>query len=164
MICIAAVLKSNGTEGELLIGLHGICAEDIHTEEPVFVDCDGLPVPYFIESLTPRGNSKALVRLTGVRSLDDAQELCGKKINVRPQDYPDLEEDEDLQELIGWTVLDQDGRTAGTISAVEEIPGNPCIEIKTENGQGLVPLSEELLLSVNSKKRILKMQIPEGLL
>ena len=47
---IATVLKSNGTDGELLIGFKGFSAQDIDTKEPVFIEFDGLPVPYFIEA------------------------------------------------------------------------------------------------------------------
>ena len=51
---IATVLKSNGTDGELLIGFKGFSAQDIDTKEPVFIEFDGLPVPYFIEKINPR--------------------------------------------------------------------------------------------------------------
>ena len=62
---VAQVLKSNGTDGELVLGFRDIAPDDINLNEPVFIVFDGLPVPFFIESFTKRGNSKALVRLTG---------------------------------------------------------------------------------------------------
>ena len=161
---IATVLKSNGTDGELLIGLKGISAEDINTKEPVFIQCDGLPVPYFIENLTQRGTGKALVRLTGITTLDESEELCGRSITVRQEDYPDLEEEESLDALIGWTLLDEKGLKVGPVVGVEDIPGNPCIEVRTKNGQHLLPLHEDLVLSVNPETRTLQMKIPEGLL
>ena len=161
---IATVLTSNGTDGELLIGFKGFAAEDIDTKEPVFIDCDGLPVPYFIEKLTPRGTNRALVRLTGVNTLDESEELCGRAVSVRAEDYPQFEEEESLEALIGWTVLDEKGLTVGKISGVEDIPGNPCIEVKTKKGQYLLPLNEELILSVNPESEVLQMKIPEGLI
>ena len=47
---------------------------------------------------------------------------------------------------------------------VEDIPGNPCIEVRTKKGQYLLPLNEELILSVNPESEILQMRIPEGLI
>ena len=57
---VAQVLKSNGTDGELVMGFRDIAPEDINLEEPVFIVFDGLPVPFYIESFAKRGNTKAL--------------------------------------------------------------------------------------------------------
>ena len=51
MLQIAQVLKSNGTDGELVMSFREIAPEDINLKEPVFIVFDGLPVPFFIESL-----------------------------------------------------------------------------------------------------------------
>jgi 16S rRNA processing protein RimM len=156
---IAQVLKSNGRDGELLMGFIGIAPEDIDLEEPVFIEFDGLPVPFYFESFTQRGVSRALVRLTGVHNLTDADELAGANVYAQDDLYEDEEED-----LTGWTVLDADGRKAGTVSAHEDIPGNPCIYVDTGHGEVLLPLHEELVLSVDESSRTLQMEIPEGLL
>jgi 16S rRNA processing protein RimM len=156
---IAQVLKSNGRDGELLVGFVGIAPEDIDLEEPVFIEWDGLPVPFYFESFQQRGVSRALVRLTGVHSLADADELAGADIFAEDDLYEDGEED-----LTGWTVLDADGTEVGTVSAHEDIPGNPCIWVDTGHGEALVPLHEELVLAVDEEKQTLRMEIPEGLL
>ena len=159
MLKIAQVLKSNGRDGELLISFFDMAPEDIDLEEPVFIEFDGLPVPFYFESFTQRGSSRALVRLTGVRSLRDAEELAGAAIYVEDDLYEDEEED-----LTGWTVLQADGTPAGTVSAHEDIPGNPCIWVETGHGEVLIPLHEELVLEVDEEKQTLRMEIPEGLL
>ena len=156
---IAQVLKSNGRDGELLLGFVGIAPEDIDTEEPVFIEFDGLPVPFYFESFSQRGNTRALVRLTGVHNLTDADELAGAVLYAEDDLYEDEEED-----LTGWTVLDADGTKAGTVSAHEDIPGNPCIWVETGHGEVLIPLHEELVLDVDETEKTLRMEIPEGLL
>ena len=156
---IGQVLKSNGRDGELLVSFSGIAPEDIDLEEPVFIEFDGLPVPFYFEAFSQRGNSRALVRLTGVHNLTDADELAGAVLYAED----DLYEDED-EDLTGWTVLDADGTKVGTVSAHEDIPGNPCIWVETGHGESLIPLREELVLDVDETKKTLRMEIPEGLL
>ena len=156
---IAQVLKSNGRDGELLVSFTGIAPEDIDLEEPVFVEIDGLPVPFYFESFQQRGNTRALVRLTGVRSLTDADELAGAVLYAED----DLYEDED-EDLTGWTVLDADGSEVGTVTAHEDIPGNPCVWVRTKKGEALLPLHEQLVLSVDEDAQTLRMVIPEGIL
>ncbi len=153
MLPIAKILKSNGTEGDILIGMLDFDASEINTEEPVFVEFDGLPVPFFIESLAPRGNSRAIVHLTDTDTLADAEELVGRQILLDAED--DAEEEEDFT---GWSLYDGD-RLAGEISGIEDIPGNPCLIV----GDALVPLHEDLILSVDRATRTIIMDLPEGL-
>ena len=98
MLSIAKIQKSNGIEGDVLIGLIGIDAEEINTEEPVFIEFDGLPVPFFIEKLSPRGSSKAIVHLTGVDNLADAEEIVGRDIMLDADS--DDQESEDFTHLL----------------------------------------------------------------
>ena len=156
---IGQVLKSNGRDGELLVSFSGIAPEDIDLEEPVFIEFDGLPVPFYFEAFSQRGNSRALVRLTGVHNLTDADELAGAVLYAEDDLYEDEEED-----LTGWTVLHADGTKVGTVTAHEDIPGNPCIWVETGHGEALIPLREELVLEVDEEKETLRMEIPEGLL
>ena len=156
---IGQVLKSNGRDGELLVSFSGIAPEEIDLEEPVFIEFDGLPVPFYFEAFSQRGNSRALVRLTGVHNLTDADELAGAVLYAEDDLYEDEEED-----LTGWTVRDADGTKVGTVSAHEDIPGNPCIWVETGHGECLLPLREELVLDVDETKQTLRMEIPEGLL
>jgi len=103
---VAQVLKSNGTDGELVMGFREIAPEDINLKEPVFIIFDGLPVPFFIESFTRRGNSKALVRLTDICSMEDVEEIAGKAVYVEENNLPELSLEEDgYAALVGWTVL-----------------------------------------------------------
>ena len=159
MLRIAQVLKSNGTEGELLISFFDVAPEDIDLQEPVYIEFDGLPVPFYFESFTQRGTNRALVRLTGVRSLKDADELAGKAI------LADYFEEEDENSLTGWTVVDESIGIVGVVSDYEEIPGNTCIWVKRPDGQEvLLPLHEDLIQWVDQASRQISLTIPEGLL
>lgn len=159
MLRIGKVLKSNGTEGGLVMSFLDIIPEDIDLQEPVFIEFDGLPVPFYFESFTTRGNNRALVQLTGVRNLKDADELAGADV------YADYFEQGEEEDFTGWTVRDQDGREVGTVFAHEDIPGNPCLWVKKADGaEVLLPLHEELVLEVDENRQILSLTIPEGIL
>lgn len=153
MLPIAKILKSNGVEGDVLIGLIDIDASEIKTEEPVFIEFDGLPVPFFIESLTPRGSSRAIIHLTDCSNLRDAEELVGREICIDADD-----EEDDGEDFCGWTLYDGE-RLVGTVDGIEDIPGNPCLCV----GDALVPLHEDLIVSADPESRILVMDLPEGL-
>ena len=185
---VAQVLKSNGTDGELVMGFREIAPEDINLNEPVFIVFDGLPVPFFIESFTKRGNTKALVRLTDICSMEDVEEIAGKAVYIEEDNLPEMTlEDDGFAALVGWTLLtpgtpdqvgyddtdeandndEEDGvilYEVGEITDFIDIPNNPCIEVETENGAVMLPLHEDLILSLDPENLEIIMQIPAGLL
>ena len=156
---IAQVLKSNGTDGELLISFFDVAPEDIDLQEPVFIEFDGLPVPFYFESFTQRGVNRALVRLTGVRSLKDADELSGAPI------FADYFEEEAEDDLTGWTVFSPEGALVGTVTDYEDIPGNTCLWVKRPSGEEvLLPLHEDLVIGLDPSTTTITLTIPAGLL
>ena len=169
---IAQVLKSNGTDGELVMGFREIAPEDINLKEPVFIIFDGLPVPFYIESFAKRGNTKALVRLTDICSMEDVEEIAGKPVYIEADNLPEMSLEEDgYAALVGWMVLtpenaddmDSDLYEVGEITDFIDIPNNPCIEVETENGAIMIPLHEDLILSLDPEYQEIIMQIPAGL-
>lgn len=163
LLRVAQVLKPNGADGELVMGFHDYAPENLTDGEPVFICYDGLPVPFFVSSFVQRGASKALVRLEGIDSSEDVMEIVGQPVYMEASLFED-EEEEGLESLVGWTLIDQTGRKIGEISDFEDIPGNPCLYVETSSGQSLVPLHEDLILSINPDEREITMNIPEGLI
>lgn len=164
LLQIAKVLKSNGTEGGLLLGFRDISPEDIDLKEPVFIYFDGLPVPFFIESFQRKGNDKAIVHLTDIRSLDEAEEVVGSAVYAEEDTIEGYEDDGEmsLEDFIGWIIFNRDVRV-GEVVDYEDIPGNPCLYVDTENGQAMIPLHEDFILSVNPESGEMSMDLPDGL-
>ena len=175
---IAQVLKSNGTDGELVMSFREIAPEDINLQEPVFIEFDGLPVPFFIESFQKRGNSKALVHLTDIRNQEDVEEIVGKAVYIEGDEEAELTLEEDgYAALVGWMVLtpgqmperaenaeEVDIYEVGEVTEFFDIPNNPCLEVETENGAIMIPLHEDLILGLDVENQEIMMEIPEGLL
>ena len=156
---IAKVLKSNGTDGELLISFFAMDPEDLEIPEPVFILFDGLPVPFFVQSLRRRGQNKALVHLNGIFDLKDCEEVCGKDIYL-PADAEAAYGEGDFSFLVGWELRDA-GKSLGRIADFVDIPGNPCLEL--EDGR-LVPLHEDFITAVDEDSAVVEMELPSGLL
>ena len=148
------ILKSYGTEGGVIVSAPEVDIEE-RANEPVFISFDGLPVPFFIEEVTPRGGAKYFVKLEDIDSLEAAEELVGKEADFEDdgEDYAD--------EIIGYTLCNQNGTPVGTITAYEDIPGNPCLEIE---GGTLIPCPDELIVKVDNRNRQIWLEIADGLL
>ena len=95
-------------------------------------------------------------------SYKDAEEIVGRDIFAEKNtlEY----EDNNLSAIIGWIIKDENGTMVGTIANLEEIPGNLCIHVETKKGQIMLPLHEDLILSLDESRQEIIMTIPAGLL
>lgn len=154
MIQIAKILKSDGTDGGILIGVRDMEIGQIDLKEPVFIYFDGLPVPFFIQDLRKKGTAKAVVHLNDVVSLADAEEIVGREVYIEGE-----WEDEDDDDFTGWKVLNR-GELVGEVTGMEPIPGNLCLYV----GESMIPLHEDFIIDADPQARVLNLDLPDGLL
>ena len=159
MLRIAKVLKSNGVDGDVLVSAPDVALEDL--QGPVLIDFDGLPAPFFIESCSRRGTGKYVIHLTDVCNLEDAEELVGRFLMSDEVE----EEDDAVQDFTGWKVLNR-GDYIGTVTDYEPIPGNLCLYLKPaeDADEIIIPLHEDLIISIDEDSITLNLNLPDGLL
>ena len=163
LVQIAKVLKSHGTDGGVLLGFRDILPEDLDAQEPVFIEFDGLPVPFFIDSMERKGRDKAVVHLTDMSSLEDAEEVVGRAVFADADSIAEYEDDEEsLDGFVGMVVYDRDTRV-GEITGYEDIPGNPCLYVETAGGEAMIPLHEDFIISIDPDAGEIVMDLPSGL-
>lgn len=168
------VLKSYGTQGDVIISITGNLSKDISTSEPVFINFDELPVPFFIEKIEQKGSSKYLVKLEDIDTFAQAEEIVGREIYLNDSMSDIYEYDDDggiedgdynLEALVGFKLHNQENEYVGVISGYYDIPNNPCLEVRSDDERDIIiPLHDDLILDFKPRKRILKLQIPEGLI
>ncbi|PKO98294.1 MAG: 16S rRNA processing protein RimM [Bacteroidetes bacterium HGW-Bacteroidetes-8] len=167
LLPVAKVIKSFGVKGEMLIRYSPHFQEEIDEKRPVFIAYDGLPVPFFIESLTNRGTDQALVKLSGINSDDLVNEISGEIIFIEQKGQKAKEKSFSAADITGYTVLNLQGDIIGTVAQYYDYPGNPCFGITREDkerGELLLPVHEDIIKKITPGKKVLVAQIPEGLL
>ena len=151
------VLKSWGAAGEVILSLEAEDSRDLKSQEPVFITFDGLPVPFFIESVQPKGN-RFVVKFQDIDTLEEAEELVGREATLEGDD---AEEDETL---VGLQVRDsRTRRVVGEIVDFSDYGGNIVLTVETEDGREiLLPFHEELIVSIHDE--VITLDIPAGLI
>ena len=150
------VLKSWGAAGQVVLSLDADDPRDLESEEPVFIEFDGLPVPFYFESVEPEGG-RFIVKFEDVDSLEEAEELVGRTVTLSD------EEEEEEDSLIGLQVRDaRSRRIIGEIVDFNDYSGNVTITVDTEKGEVLLPLHEDLIVGIHDD--VITLDIPDGLL
>ncbi len=151
------VLKSWGAEGQVAISLGQEDPQDLNLKEPVFIEFDGLPVPFFIETAERKGSSRVIVKFEDVDTLEGAEELVGRVIRLEG------DEEEEDGSLVGMTVIDAaSGAVVGPITEMYDYSGNICISVDWHGREVMLPVHEDLIKKVRKDK--ITLIIPDGLL
>lgn len=170
LLPIAKVVKSFGADGELVVRYIPDAPEDINEKKPVFLYFEELPVPFFIESVKSRGNNQEVIRLQGIESEKDVEEILGmtvyteqsKKKQKSKSDNSDIF---DPKNLVGFVLYNPAGEYIGEVTEFNDYPGNPCLSFVTEDGnEHLVPIHDDLILGMDEEKELLVVELPIGLL
>ncbi len=162
LTAVAQVLKSYGTDGSLMISFPEELRLHLEKEEPVWLFYDGLPVPFFIDTLEPKGNKKAIVKFTDIDSQEAAEEAVGRKIYIEETAAEEADGEFTLEDLIGFAVYNQKKKKVGTLGAVLDFSGNVCLEL-AESG-ALIPFHDDLLLGFDPEAGTIQLEISDGLL
>ncbi len=162
---IGILTKTHGISGELVLKLNNLQFEDISGMESVFIEFDGILVPFFISGVSPRGNVSAVIRFDDITSEDQASEFMNCK--VYSVDIVSGEKDEvkyTASSLTGYLVIDVKLGTLGRINEFLDISNNPLFKIKKSKKEILLPVNEEFILAIDNKNKTITVQMPEGLI
>jgi 16S rRNA processing protein RimM len=64
---------------------------------------------------------------------------------------------------MGYRVVDRTKGLLGTVSGLEEYPMQTLFRIRREEKEILIPVHEDLILSIDPEKKEIVMELPEGI-
>lgn len=158
--------KPHGVRGEIAF-LFDDDVFDRADADYLFVEIDGLLVPFFIEEYRFRSDDVALMKFEGIDSEEQAVELtgCGVWFPRALGEAAGSEVSVSKAEAIGYGIVDSaDGKTIGTLTAVDDSTANPLFVVATEKGEVLIPANADLVKSIDRQARTITVDIPDGLL
>ncbi|MDE6854218.1 MAG: ribosome maturation factor RimM [Muribaculaceae bacterium] len=169
---IGSLVKPHGIKGEISALFDvGIFPED--GIETVFVELDGLMVPFRIEAVRERGAESRLLTLKGIRSQEDAARVTGRDICVEKALLDDGDSEDDgqvyLDDLIGYAVEVEDAAASvqriGVIEDFDDSTPNLLFHVSAPgNGTLLIPAVADFIENIDHDSRVVLMSLPEGLL
>ena len=168
LLPVAKVIKSFGTDGGVLIRFAPGTQNKLNKKRPVFIYFDGLPVPFFIDEIEPKGAEKAFVKLGNINSLELAAEIEGEIVYLEETKAKSVSGKRSFSggDLVGMQIIDSGDSLIGIIATFYDYPGNPCIGIKTSGSEreSLLPLHDDLIIKADLENGKITLDLPEGIL
>jgi 16S rRNA processing protein RimM len=161
---IGKFVTVHGVKGELLLqhdlgkksSLKGLQAVFIEEKSNSFL-------PWFIESTKIKSDTEIYCKLEGIDSREAALKLARKTVWITEADHQKFSARNAPRSLIGYSIVDQD-RELGNVLEVIEQPQQVLCRLDIKGKEVLIPLHEDSLKKIDHKNKIIKVELPEGLL
>jgi len=156
---IGRITKTYGFDGAVIVRNEGGITREPEQGEPVFVVIDGIPVPFFTrEAWSPSPGTLIIsfddyLTTKSVTGFKGCEVLTTRKDNTKS----------DHATLAGYTIVDINSGFRGVIARVIENPGQIIAAISSPAGEILIPMHQDLIISVDKKRKLIQMSLPSGL-
>lgn len=166
VFCIGKIAKPHGLRGEVKFMFTDDTWDRMDCDY-LICELDGILVPFYIEEYRFQSDSVALVKFEDTDSVDGAERLTGCNVYLERKYITETDEEEvPLNYFIGYKVVNAaDGKAIGQITAVDDNTENWLFIINTEEGEEtLIPAHEDFIDEIDQKGKVLKLDLPEGLI
>lgn len=132
----------------------------------LFLEMDGLPVPYYWEEYSFKNQHAALFKFEYVDTETQARALMGARVfydrRYAPHTLPDMN---CMAFFTGFSVRLPDGREVGRVLTVDDSSANVLLTLLTPDGEEvMLPFHPDLVQACDESRRELVMDVPEALL
>lgn len=157
---VGFIAKTYGVDGSFKLVVHEPFDEIIDQVKYLFLDMDGLPVPFFVEQW--HFNKQINCKLEGIDSKEDAQFYISKQFSIEQKYIPKELLQSDKNHLIGFQIHNEQ-KLLGKIVDINMLPQQIMAIVKTTEKELMIPLHDQLIELLDEEGRAIYMNLPEGL-
>ena len=164
-VLVGRVARTQGRRGEMIVNPETDFPEDrFATGAVVWLLRDGRPAPVAIRSAWMH-KRRPVVALEGVETMTDAEALQGAELRVPPEALHVLPAGTYYEhDLVGCTLLTEDGRSLGVVRAIERGGGPPRLVVGEGRDELQMPLVEAFCVEIDVTGRRIVVRPPDGLI
>lgn len=132
----------------------------------IVMDCGKEGMKEFTVSSCRYFKNMVIMKIKGIENINDIEKYKGADIYVTRENAQPLEEGEFyIADIIGATVVSDEGETLGELTDCLQTGANDVFVVKLSNGkEGLFPVIEECVLDVNTEEKKVVVHVMKGLL
>jgi len=161
---IGKLAASHGLLGDLVLQHHLGKKTALKGLEAIYIqDTTNNFIPYFIEKATARTATETLLKLEEINDKESARLLTPKEVWLEEKDFNKYAKKSTPIALLGFMLYDKN-TPLGEIIEVIELPHQILCSVSFNSKEILIPIHEDNLISVDNKKKVVAVDVPEGLL
>jgi 16S rRNA processing protein RimM len=159
------IAKLHGFKGEVSLFLDVTDPLEYENLDKIFVDINGFLTPFFIQSITLKPKNQATLKIDGINSDKEAQQILKRQVYLPLNELPELSGIHFYDhEVVGFELVDVNFGNVGIIQQIIDLPVNPLIQVDANGKEVLIPFVKDLIQDVKRKEKQLIVKAPEGLI
>lgn len=161
---LGKITRRHGLSGNVIMKMDTDQPEFYNKLESIFIEINGLLVPFFIEKRSwSKNDSLNLYFKNTSEALVD--QIIGKDVYLPMSTLPPLSGNKFYyHEVVGWEIKDTEGNSYGIIRSVNDQTAQHYFIAVLNDREVVVPIIKDWIKSVDRDTQIITMELPEGLL
>lgn len=160
---LGSVVKTRGFSGEVVVRSRTTTQGINESQKHVMIKIDGLLVPFFIVSWQSLSDKEIILKFRNIETKEKAEKLKDNEIYLSRTEF-NTNIRSGTDDLSGYQVIDVRDGVIGKSTGIMEIPGNDLLKVEYRKREILLPIQEGLILEINSKKKLIRVNLPKGFL
>lgn len=162
---IGTLAKPHGYKGQMVLVSENDLPDDLENWESVFVEIDGLLVPFFFKDINHTHNDSAIIQFEDRENIDLIAELIHCNVySPAKKGKRRKGQTSDLNDLQGYTVIDKLHGNIGLASEILDYNQNLLLKILKGQKEILIPIQESIIENIDDKTKTIYINAPEGLI
>jgi 16S rRNA processing protein RimM len=166
LVAVARAVKTRGLRGEIVAELLTDFPERFDgLDRLIAVAPDGKRTSLILEEHWFH-QGRVVLKFEGLDSIEAAGALVGYEFTVPESERVELEEDEFYDwELEGCLVETVEGEPLGRVREIMRTGGVEMLVVDNMEGRDyLIPMAEDICVEINVEQKLIRVDVPEGLL
>lgn len=161
---IGFTTKPYGKEGLIKLSIEDRYLESLEKADSLFININGSKVPHLLEGI--EFSRFILAKFEDINNPQEATTIGSKELFLENKYLPDDPNNDDLSshQWLSFKIYNQDNEYLGTIKEIVEYPQQVMLTVASSNGEHLIPLHEDFIISLNDLKGEIVLQLPDGIL
>ncbi|MDP4267759.1 MAG: hypothetical protein Q8880_10055 [Bacteroidota bacterium] len=158
------ISKLYGYKGELITNIDSDLINEFPEGEPVFIQIEGKPVPYFFKIIHINPDGKIRIKIDGVDSEVDARKFLKSNIYFRKTLLKKDSTASQFDSIINFKVIDKQLSEIGFVEDYSILTYQTILHVRWNKKEILIPYVDSIIEKIDTENKILYINAPEGLI
>ncbi len=161
---LGTITRTHGLKGHLVVKLDTDEPEAYDNLESVFIEFNGIPVPFFIEECQPLNKDQLKIKFED--NSVDIQNIIGSDLYLPLNTLPELTGKQFYyHEVISFDLKDENQQTIGKIIEINDNAAQALFVIQLSDEKSIyIPIINDWIIEVNRENKFISMNLPDGIL
>lgn len=160
---LGKITRRHGLQGNVILKLDTDQPEMYNKLESIFVEINGMLVPFFIEKQQWHKDDKIITFRNATEAM--VEQSVGKHTYLPLSTLPELTGKKFYyHEVVGYEIHDQDGQNCGKIVEINDQTAQHYFVLEFNGKPVIIPIIKDWITDLNRETKVFTMTLPDGLM